>query len=254
MRKFALLTALLLFSFSLAAAQPSDEAKKQFNAGVEADKAGKTDAAIAAYEAALKASPNYPDAHRNLAAAYQAKKEYAKALPHLEAVTDEKNVDNLNALGALAILAKDYVKGVAAFEKANAAKPNDPQLMMSLAEAYKKDRQTTKAVELYKKVIAAEPKNSTARFNLGKIYFDDEEYVPAQGVFKQMQTDFPNDHRGYYMYALSVHAEDPENVEGYQPLYEQFIAKFKGNAKAAGNVKAAEKVIDQIKNPPATKK
>ncbi|MCI0405755.1 MAG: hypothetical protein L0Z48_11560, partial [candidate division Zixibacteria bacterium] len=60
---------------------------------------------------------------------------------------------------------------------------------------------------------------------------------------------FPNDHRGYYMYALSVHAEDPENVEAYQPLYEQFITKFKGNAKAASNVKAAEKVIYEIKNP-----
>ncbi|HEU4436515.1 MAG TPA: tetratricopeptide repeat protein, partial [candidate division Zixibacteria bacterium] len=130
----------------------------------------------------------------------------------------------------------------------------DPKLMMALADAYKKDRQTAKAVETYKKVSAADPKNATARFNLGKIYFDDEEFVPAQGVFKQMQTDFPNDHRGFYMYALSVHAEDPENVEGYQPLYEQFIAKFKGNAKAAANVKAAEKVIDQIKNPPATKK
>jgi tetratricopeptide (TPR) repeat protein len=249
MRKFALLTTLLLFSFSLAAAQPSDEAKKQFNAGVEADKAGKPDEAIAAYEAALKATPNYPDAHKNLAAAYQKKKEYAKALPHLEAVTDQKNADNLYDLGSLALQAKDYVKAVATFEKANAVKPNDSKLQMALADAYKKDRQTTKAVELYKKVIAAEPKNVTARFNLGKIYFDDEEYVPAQGIFKQMQTDFPNDHRGYYMYALSVHAEDPENVEGYQPLYEQFIAKFKGNAKAAGNVKAAEKVIDEIKNP-----
>ncbi len=250
MRKFILLITLVLFGFSLAQAQaPSDEAKKQFNTGVEADKAGKVDAAIAAYEGALKASPNYPDAHRNLAAAYQAKKEYAKALPHLETVTDQKNADNLNALGALAMLAKDYVKAVGAFEKANAAKPNDSQLMMSLADAYKKDRQTAKAVELYRKVMAAEPKNATARFNLGKIYFDDEEYVPAQGVFKQMQTDFPNDHRGFYMYAVSVHSEDPENVEAYQPLYEQFIAKFKGNAKAAGNVKAAEKVIYEIKNP-----
>ncbi len=250
MRKFILLLTLLLFGFSLAPAQaPSDEAKKQFNAGVEAEKAGKADAAIVAYEAAVKASPNYPDAHRNLAAVYQQKREYAKALPHLEMVTDEKNADNLNALGALAMLAKDYIKAVAAFEKANAAKPNDSKLQMALADAYKKDRQTTKAVELYKKVAAAEPKNATARFNLGKIYFDEEEYVPAQGVFKQMQTDFPNDHRGFYMYALSVHAEDPENVEAYQPLYEQFITKFKGNAKAAGNVKAAEKVIYEIKNP-----
>ncbi|HLG93859.1 MAG TPA: tetratricopeptide repeat protein [candidate division Zixibacteria bacterium] len=248
MRKFILLITLFCFSIALAQA-PSDEAKKQFNAGVEADKAGKTDAAIAAYEAALKASPGYADAHRNLAAAYQAKKEFAKALPHLEAVTDQKNADNLYDLGSLALQAKDNVKAVAIFEKANAAKPNDSKLMMALADAYKKDRQTTKAIETYKKVIAADAKNATARFNLGKIYFDDEEYVPAQGVFKQMQTNFPNDHRGYYMYALSVHAEDPENVEGYQPLYEDFIKRFKGNGKATSNVKAAEKVIDEIKNP-----
>lgn len=249
MRKFILLTALLL-SFSLAASQPSDEAKKQFNAGVEAEKTGKTDAAIAAYEAALKASPGYSDAQRNLAAAYQQKKDYAKALPHLEAVTDEKNGDNLNALGALAVLAKDYVKAVATFEKANGLKPNDPKLLMALAEAYKKNRQTANAVETYKKVIAADPKNATARFNLGKIYYDDQEYVPAQQIFKQMTANFPNDHRGYYMYALSVHSEDPENVEAYQPLYEEVIKRFKGNAKAAANVKAAEKVIEQIKNPP----
>ncbi len=248
MRKSILL--ITLFSFSIALAQaPSDEAKKQFNAGVEADKAGKTDAAIAAYEAALKATPNYPDAHKNLAASYQKKKDYAKALPHLEAVTDQKNADNLYDLGSLALQAKDYVKAVATFEKANAAKPNDAKLMMGLAEAYKKDRQTPKAIETYKKVTAADPKNATARFNLGKIYYDDQEYVPAQEVFKQMMTSFANDHRGFYMYAVSVHSEDPDNVEAYQPLYEQFITKFKGNAKAANNVKAAEKVIDEIKNP-----
>lgn len=249
MRKFILLITLLTFSLTLAQA-PSDEAKKQFNAGVEAEKTGKTDAAIVAYEAALKATPNYPDAHKNLAAAYQKKKDYAKALPHLEAVTDQKNADNLYDLGSLALQAKDYVKGVATFEKANAAKPNDAKLMMGLAEAYKKDRQTPKAVETYKKVIAADPKNATARFNLGKIYYDDQEYVQAQGVFKQMTANFPNDHRGYYMYALSVHSEDPENVEAYQPLYEDVIKRFTGNAKAAANVKAAEKVIEQIKNPP----
>ncbi|MCI0330488.1 MAG: tetratricopeptide repeat protein [candidate division Zixibacteria bacterium] len=248
MRKLILLTVLLTFSMALAQA-PTDEAKKQFNAGVEADKAGKTDAAIAAYEAALKASPNYPDAHRNLAAAYQHKKEYAKALPHLEAVTDQKSADNLNALGALAVLAKDYPKAVASYEKALVVKPNDPKLMMGLAEAYKKDRQTAKAVETYKKVMATDPKNATARFNLGKIYYDDQEYVPAEGVFKEMMAKFPNDHRGYYMYALSVHSEDPENVEAYQPLYEEVIKRFKGNARAAANVKAAEKVIDEIKNP-----
>ena len=92
MRKLLLLITLLSFSLTLAQA-PSDEAKKQFNAGVEAEKAGKLDAAVVAYEAALKASPGYPDAHRNLAAAYQQKKDYAKALPHLEAVTDQKNAD-----------------------------------------------------------------------------------------------------------------------------------------------------------------
>ncbi|MGH8004666.1 MAG: tetratricopeptide repeat protein [Limisphaerales bacterium] len=249
MRKFILLTGLLLcFSLTLAQA-PSDEAKKQFNAGVEAEKTGKTDAAIAAYEAALKATPNYPDAHKNLAAAYQKKKEYAKALPHLEAVTDQKNADNLYDLGSLALQAKDYVQAVATFEKANGAKPNDSKLMMGLAEAYKKDRQTPKAVDTYKKVVAADPKNATARFNLGKIYYDDQEYVQAQGVFKQMMASFANDHRGYYMYAVSVHSEDPDNVEGYQPLYEDFIKRFKGNGKAASNVKAAEKVIDEIKNP-----
>ena len=248
MRKLLLLITLLSFSLTLAQA-PSDEAKKQFNAGVKAEEAGKLDAAVAAYEAALKVSPNYPDAHRNLAAAYQQKKDYAKALPHLEAVTDQKNADNLNALGALAVLAKDYVEAVATFEKASGLKPNDPKLLMGLAEAYKKNRQTTNSVETYKKVIVADPKNATARFNLGKIYYDDQEYVQAEGVFKQMMADLPTDHRGFYMYALSVHSEDPENVEAYQPLYEEVIKRFKGNAKAAGNVKAAEKVIDEIKHP-----
>ena len=252
MRKFILLITLLL-GFSLAPAQaPSDEAKKQFNAGVEAGKAGKLDEAIAAYEAAVKASPAYLDARKNLAAAYHQKKDFPKAVLHLEVVAnaDPKNAEIWSDLGGLAISAKDYVKAVMAYEKCAALKPNDPKLMMALAEAYKKHRQTANAVETYKKVIAADPKNATARFNLGKIYYDDQEYVPAQAAFKQMTANFPNDHRGYYMYALSVHSEDPENVEAYQPLYEEVIKRFKGTAKAAGNVKAAEKVIEQIKNPP----
>ncbi len=250
MRKFVLLITLLTFSLALAQA-PTDEAKKQFNAGVEAEKAGKTDAAIAAYEAAVKASPAYLDARKNLAAAYHQKKDFPKAVLHLEAVAnaDPKNADVWSDLGGLAISAKDYVKAVMAYEKCAALKPNDPKLMMALAEAYKKHRQTANAVETYKKVIAADSKNAAARFNLGKIYYDDQEYVQAQGVFKQMTADLPADHRGFYMYALSVHSEDPENVEAYQPLYEEVIKRFKGNAKAAGNVKAAEKVIDEIKNP-----
>jgi len=250
MRKLILLTVLLTFSLALAQ-QPTDEAKKQLNAGVDADKAGKLDAAIAAYEAALKASPGYLDAHRNLAAAYQKKGNYAKAIPHWEAVanSDPKNASKWDSLGALAMQAKDYMKAVSSFEQALTLKPNDSKMMMASAEAYKKNRQTAKAVETYKKAIAGDSKNATARFNLGKIYYDDQEYVQAQGVFKQMMTDLPADHRGFYMYALSVHSEDPENVEAYQPLYEDVIKRFKGNAKAAGNVKAAEKVIDEIKNP-----
>lgn len=251
MRKLTVLLALL--SFSLAwAGPPSDEAKKQFNAGVQAEKAGKLDAAITAYEAALKASPDYVDAHKNLAAAYQSKKDFAKAIPHLEAVAnaDPKNPELLNDLGAMAMAGKDYPKAVAAFEKANGLKPNDAKLMMAMAEAYKKNRQTSNAVDTYKKVIAADPKNATARFNLGKIYYDDQEYTQAQAVFKQMTADIPTDPRGFFMYALSVHSEDPDNVDAYQPLYEDFIKRFKGNPKATGNVKLAEKVLDQIKNPP----
>jgi TolA-binding protein len=121
--------------------------------------------------------------------------------------------------------------------------------MLSLADAYKKDRQTTKAVDTYKKVITADPKNATARFNLGKTYYDDEDFVQAKTVFKEMTTAVPTDPRGFYMYAVSVHSEDPENVEAYQPLYEDFITRFKGNPKAAANVKQAQKVIDEIKNP-----
>jgi hypothetical protein len=65
-----------------------------------------------------------------------------------------------------------------------------------------------------------------------------------------MTAAVPADPRGFYMYAVSVHSEDPEAVETYQALYEDFIARFKGNPKAAANVKQAQKVIEQIKNPP----
>ncbi len=249
MRKWIFLIALFCFGLAFAAA-PSEEAKKHFNSGVNAEKAGKVDEAITEYEAAVKVSPDYLDAHKNLAAAYKTKNNLPLAITHLEAVAKvEPSAGKWDTIGSLAMTAKDYIQAVAAYEKAVELKPNNAKMMLALADAYKKDRQTTKAVETYKKVIAADPKNAAARFNLGKTYFDNEDYAQAKAVFKEMTTAVPADPRSFYMYAVSVHSEDPENIDAYQPLYEDFIKRFKGNPKATTNVKQAEKVIDQIKNP-----
>ena len=79
------LTAVICIAASAVWAEIPDTAKVHFNAGVEATQGNKIDEAITQYEAAIKLSPEYRDAHINVGALYFQKDNMAKASEHLEA-------------------------------------------------------------------------------------------------------------------------------------------------------------------------
>ena len=71
--------ALLVFLCAAAVAAVPDDAKREFNRGIEFSKAKKLDSAIVAYEAAIKIAPDYLDAQINIGALYYEKGDLAKA-------------------------------------------------------------------------------------------------------------------------------------------------------------------------------
>src|SRR3990172_4859439 len=74
-----------VFAASGFTAEPTEEAKKSFNTAVEAVKTGNAAAAVTAYEEAVKASPDYLQAHINVGAIYYEQGKLAEATTHLEA-------------------------------------------------------------------------------------------------------------------------------------------------------------------------
>lgn len=148
----------------LIAFQVSPELKQHVDAGLKAKSAGDLDMAIREFQKVAELAPNLAPAHVNLGAVYLAKRNYSSAIPALRRAL-ELNPDLPGAHGMLgtALLAQGYdvesiphlersksddLLGVAFLETgqfrkaadhletALQSRPNDPDLLYYLAQAY----------------------------------------------------------------------------------------------------------------------
>ncbi len=234
-------------------AEPSEEAKKCFNTAVEAVKASDTTRAISSYEEAIKASPEYLDAHVNVGAIYYAQGKVDLAASHIEAAAriDSTNAKNFKDLGTLYTQAGKFDQASAALSK---LAPLDPTSAASgwfaLGGAKKKKGDVAGARSSYELAAKLDPSDSKPLYNLGNIHKDAREFVEAIAMYKRAIAVNPKYVDAYYNLAISSHTLDMDKCV---PDYEAFLKVAQGKTSWKAKVTEVQGIVKQIKDYLATK-
>jgi len=146
-----------------------DDANVLERIGVMRFKAGSKDAALTTFERALKLDEHLHESHLLLAAIYDEKKNFDKALEHYSHVAEEdpKNA-SLHKRIAYLLLAQDKIElAVDSFERAFQHGLDDAELHHNWGAALDRIDRTEEAVGHFEKVLEVEPENGGTHFNLG---------------------------------------------------------------------------------------
>jgi tetratricopeptide (TPR) repeat protein len=199
----------------------SGQAKEWYQKGQNADS---LDEKIICYQTALAFNPNFPDALKQLGAAYEEKKEFDKAVSTYEKAAELEPENallhrkvgvsyweiSLDASGKEKILA--LKKSIASYEKAAELEPDDFYgLRISyyyLGEAYDKEGEHDKAINALKKSIEICPALDSYSL-LGRIYEQKEEKDKAKECYKKAEE-----------------LEKPENKITEDPIITNFRKEF----------------------------
>jgi tetratricopeptide (TPR) repeat protein len=154
----SLLFFLLSFQVLAAPAVPSPVAKAAFERGEKALEASKFDEAVAAYQEALKATPNYAAALNSQGSALFKLNKKDEALASFKAATEADPSMKLAwfNLGYAARKTNDFAGAVVAYDKYVALDGNDPDGFYGLAASYQGLQQNEKAISYYEQYIAKE--------------------------------------------------------------------------------------------------
>lgn len=188
--------------------------KKSFDDGVAASRAGSHDAAIAAFQAALAASPTCHECYFNIGYAFMQKK-------------DEKQAEEN-------------------WKKALEIKSDHPETLNSLATLYNNQKRFDEAAAISAKAAASAPAgNADAIYNQGIILWNAGKIAEAKVKFEEATKADPNhaDARFQFGMALLNEGKVPEAVASF----EQYM-KMAPTGQFASQAKA---MLAQLKPPAA---
>jgi tetratricopeptide (TPR) repeat protein len=166
MRKIMIFLVVMWALSASAAVTPSAAARAAFEKGEKALEAQRYDEAIAAYQDALKATPNYAAALNGLGSALFKQKKSEEAIVQFKAATVADPSFKLAwfNLGYATRKAQDFATAAQAYEKYTALDPNDPDGYYGLGESYKALGQTEKAIKAYETYLAKEKRPSEQKW------------------------------------------------------------------------------------------
>jgi tetratricopeptide (TPR) repeat protein len=159
--------AVLVSGLALAApATPSPTAKAAFDRGEKALEGWQFDAAVAAYQDALKATPGYAAAMNGMGSALFKLNKREDALAQFKAATEADASFKLAwfNLGFASRKMQDFPTAAKAYEKYTALDPNDPDGFYGLAESYKQSNQPDKAIAAYETYIKKETRPTEQKY------------------------------------------------------------------------------------------
>lgn len=237
--------AALLAGPGRARAEITEDAKKDFNRGVELSKANQPDSAIAAYEAAIAKSPDYLQAHINVGALYYDKKQLADAARHLKAAValDSTSAEAYKSLGLIHLQAKDYDASIAAFQRLLVLDPKSQGAWASLAQALKGKGDSKGAIDAYTHAAQSDPKDPRPYYNVGNIHQSAGRFADAIAAYKKSIAADPKFIEAYYNLAISSQQLDQDKCV---PDYQAFVKVAQGSAKWKSKVAEVQKIVDAI--------
>jgi tetratricopeptide (TPR) repeat protein len=180
----------VLLSLLLALQAAPSPALQHLHAGVEAEKSGQLDAAVAEFQKATDLDPKLAVAFVNLGGVYIEKRDYAAATPSLkQAIKLSPNLEDAHRLLGYALLAQGYAtEAIPHLEKAH----DEDVLGIALLEAGR----LPEAVVLLQKALAQNPNDPDLLY-----YYGRASGLLSKQVFDELEARFPDSARAHQMMA-----------------------------------------------------
>jgi len=189
------LTVLFLFVLSFNPyADIQDFSFSHFKLGLEYEKNGDFDTAVAEYRKALAIRPDFSWAHNMLGGVLERKGELDHALLEYQKAIDlEPGFAEAHFNKAIAWDKKgNQDLAILEYQKVLAFKPETPEVYNNLGAIYEQKGWTEKAEEEYKKAIQARPIFVEAYNNLGVLYLKTGRLEEAETAFKKALNTYPD--------------------------------------------------------------
>lgn len=191
--------------------------------GVDLQRQGKVELAVAANQKALEFDPGLARAHINLISLYGRLKQYEKAEEHyqLAVALDPGAAESHYNYGVLLMQRGRYQDAENAFRKAVAAKPDYPDARNNLGDILQRQRRFPEAESEFRKAIGSRPEFPQAHFNLGRLLVNQGKYQEGiQELHEAVNTGGP-DSEPVYLYALgAAHVRAGSKNEGASYLHQ----------------------------------
>jgi tetratricopeptide (TPR) repeat protein len=172
-----------------------------YNLGNFYSREGKTDAAIANYEAAVQEEPNYADAHNNLGGILLDQKRYDEALPHYRAAvrTNPEYLHFFNLANALADAASarrdtnEFAEAVAAYHQALQLNPNAGEARQNLGLTWQAEGSNNQAIAEFAEAARLDSNRLDSWRSLAIGCAMQNRMPEAEAAFRQIIRLRPND-------------------------------------------------------------
>ena len=171
---------------------------------LEAQRLGDVDTARHYYTAQLKNTPQDALWHTLLGISYAQHHAYDTAYTHLlQAVTYNKNANNLSQLATVCTHLARFDEAIEYFDTSLALHPYAPIVHNNYGLLWMKKQDIMRAITHFTMAISQEPSYYEAYYNMGLCYMHNTEYNKAQHRFQQTLDLHPNHHTSHYQLALT---------------------------------------------------
>jgi tetratricopeptide (TPR) repeat protein len=189
--------------------------------GVVLDRGGRSDQALAEFEAAIKLDPKLVSARNNIGGILAEKGKTSEAIKQFEVVLgiDPTHVQAHFNLGSLFAERGDFEKAVTHLVAARRSSPDDPQVALALLKVgYRANRikEAEEAADFAEKALAADPR---ALFTLATLLAQNKVYDRAARLFEQVNRAAPRTYEVLYNLGVALYNLD-RNDEAAQYLAE----------------------------------
>lgn len=106
-----------------------------------------------------------------------------------------------------------YEKAIV-FDKINAAKEEDPNLIMEKGNAYLTHKHYTEAADTWKRLITKGKDSEEFYLQIGKAYYQGKDFDKAEALFNEMLLKYPDNLQAYLWSANNASAKDPDSKLG----------------------------------------
>jgi tetratricopeptide (TPR) repeat protein len=157
------------------------------NLGIALKKEGKLNEAIAHYQQALRASPDYADAYNNLGVAHQLQGKLEEAIGHFRSAIElEPDYAKAhNNLGIVFAMQGKFTEAMHHLQRAIQIRPDYAEAYSNIGNTLGSQGKFDEAIGYFNKALQLRPNYSEAHFNLGKTLQSQGKFTEALNQYRR---------------------------------------------------------------------